>query len=114
MPERIDPAWAWQPYRPDRERPWDVKRVGHLYRRAGFGAAQAELTEGVRIGVDATIDGFFAARPSADLDAAWETLKQSIAAANNGAQLPAAWVYRMLHTTQPLAEKLTLLWHDHF
>jgi uncharacterized protein (DUF1800 family) len=116
MPDapRIDPTWAWQRYRPDRERPWDIKRVGHLYRRAGFGATFAELSEGVRAGVEAAVDGFFSARPSADLDAAWETIKQSVSVTNNGVQLPAVWVYRMLHTPQPLIEKLTLLWHDHF
>jgi len=116
MPDtpRIDPVGAWERYRPDRERPWDIKRVGHLYRRSGFGATHVELEEGVRGGVDAAIDRLLDARPSADLDAAWETLKQSIGATNNGAQLPAGWVYRMLYSTQPLVEKTTLLWHDHF
>src|SRR5262249_29744258 len=39
----MDPRWAWQPYRPSAESPWDLKKVGHLYRRAGFGATWTEL-----------------------------------------------------------------------
>ena len=39
----IDPRWAWQPYRPSEENPWNLKRVGHLYRRAAFGANRGEL-----------------------------------------------------------------------
>ena len=34
----LDPAWAWAPFVPDGERPWNLAMAGHLYRRAGFGA----------------------------------------------------------------------------
>ena len=37
---KFDPDQAWQPYRPSAEAPWDSRRVGHLYRRAAFGAAR--------------------------------------------------------------------------
>ena len=40
---RIDPQWAWQRWRPSAEAPWDLKRAGHLYRRAAFGASWSEL-----------------------------------------------------------------------
>ncbi len=43
QPKTIDPRWAWQRYRPSDEAPWDLKRVGHLYRRAAFGATMDEL-----------------------------------------------------------------------
>ena len=39
---KIDPRWAWEPYQPSVKEPWNVARVGHLYRRAGFGANLAE------------------------------------------------------------------------
>src|SRR5688572_30418861 len=102
MPEkpRIDPAWAWQRYRAERERPWDLKKVGHLYRRAGFGATESQLDEGVRQGVDAAVDSFFSARADAELDAVWETLRDNLSQTNNGVQLPGAWLYRMLYTPQ--------------
>ena len=44
----VDPRWAWQPYRPSKDAPWDMRRVGHLYRRAAFGATYAELEAGVK------------------------------------------------------------------
>jgi len=33
----LDPKTAWQPYTPTAGDPWDARKVGHLYRRAGFG-----------------------------------------------------------------------------
>ena len=38
---------AWEPYSPTPSNPWDLRKVGHLYRRAGFGATQAELDAGL-------------------------------------------------------------------
>ena len=43
MAGRIDPRWAWQPYEPGAENPWDLKKVGHLLRRASFGATWEEM-----------------------------------------------------------------------
>ena len=42
--------------RPTGQSPWDVKKVGHLYRRAAFGATWAELEAGVKDGPEKTID----------------------------------------------------------
>ena len=39
---------AWEPYRPTADNPWDLPKVGHLYRRAAFGATWAELDSGRR------------------------------------------------------------------
>ncbi|MBV9125473.1 MAG: hypothetical protein JO112_19165 [Planctomycetes bacterium] len=39
----IDPRWAWAPYEPSDKSPWDIRKVGHLYRRAAFGASWSEL-----------------------------------------------------------------------
>src|SRR5262245_19766105 len=33
----------WAPYAPDDKTPWDLLRVVHLHRRAGFAAGWAEL-----------------------------------------------------------------------
>ena len=38
----IDPRRAWEPYRPTADNPWDLRKVGHLYRRAAFGATWDE------------------------------------------------------------------------
>ncbi len=111
----VDPGWAWQPYRPTAAQPWNLARVGHLYRRAAFGATFAELEAGVKAGPEAVLDQLFKGGPGlADFDAEMGPLAQSIARANNGQQLRAWWLARMLYTPHPLQEKLTLFWHNHF
>lgn len=111
----IDSRWAWQPYRPSRENPWDVKKAGHLCRRAGFGATHAELQQAMRDGPDRTIDRLL--QGGSDLrtfERESNSLADSIKETNNGQQMTAWWLYRMLYTPHPLREKLTLFWHDHF
>ena len=50
-----DAKTAWEPYKPTGENPWDRRKVGHLYRRAGFGATAAELDAGVKDGPEKTL-----------------------------------------------------------
>jgi len=113
--EPLDPQWAWQRYQASAESPWDVRKVGHLYRRAAFGATAAELDEGVRLGPERTIELLLNGRTGAD-DRSGDTnsLIPAIRQANNGNQLSAWWLYRMLYASHPLREKLTLFWHNHF
>ena len=40
----VDPEWAWAGYEPDEQRPWNLARAGHLYRRAAFGANSVSYT----------------------------------------------------------------------
>jgi uncharacterized protein (DUF1800 family) len=110
-----DPRTAWEPYRPGPDAPWNVERVGHLYRRAAFGANTAELEAGLKDGPEKTLDRLLSGGPGADdFEKSTATLAQNIAKGNNGRQLSAWWLYRMLYTPHPLLEKLTLFWHNHF
>jgi hypothetical protein len=111
----IDPRWAWLPYRPSREAPWDIQRVGHLYRRATFGATYAELEAGLKAGPEALIAQLLKGGPGlSEFDAEMEPLSQNIARYNDATHMPAWWLTRMLHSPHPLQEKITLLWHNHF
>jgi uncharacterized protein (DUF1800 family) len=113
----IDPAWAWEAYKPSDKAPWDARRVGHLYRRAAFGATAAELEAGVKDAPDKVVDRLLKggdAKAQADYDAVSDQMARSIAASNSGAQLRAWWVHRMLYSPHPLQEKMTLFWHNHF
>ena len=56
MEEIIDPRWAWALYTPDAKNPWNLKKVGHVYRRAAFGANWDELQAGVKLGPAKLID----------------------------------------------------------
>src|SRR6476660_681911 len=112
---RIDPRWAWEPYQPNAKAPWDLKRAGHLCRRAAFGATSAELEAPLKKGPHKAIDDLLAGGPGQDaFDQQTEALAESIVRANNGLQLRDWWLYRMLYTPHPLREKLTLFWHNHF
>jgi uncharacterized protein (DUF1800 family) len=112
MASNIDPGWAWDVYRPSADAPWDSKKVGHLYRRAAFGATWPELEAGLKDGPQRTIDVLL--RGGSTSDALTAQMERSIVQANNGRQASAWWLYRMLYSHHPLREKLTLFWHNHF
>lgn len=116
MANSIDPRRAWERYTPNGRRPWDLKAVGHLYRRAAFGATWDELQDGLKHGPDRLIDRLLAGcAPSPVYDAETEKFLASAARKfNTGPQASAWWLYRMLHGGHPLREKLTLFWHNHF
>ncbi|HLJ95839.1 MAG TPA: DUF1800 domain-containing protein [Gemmataceae bacterium] len=115
MTEAIDPRWAWEPYQPSEQSPWDLKRVGHLYRRASFGATWSELEQGLQAGPGPTIDRLLKGDPPrGDFEEQTAEMARSITRANNGQLARAWWLYRMLLSPHPLREKLTLFWHNHF
>jgi uncharacterized protein (DUF1800 family) len=115
MADVTDPRRAWEPYRPSAESPWDLKKAGHLFRRASFGATWAELQTAVREGPDATIDRLLRGGPgSDDFERETDALAAGIARINSGTQARAWWLYRMLYSPHPLRERLTLFWHNHF
>ena len=114
QPQAIDPRTAWERYRPSTESPWDLKKVGHLYRRAAFGASLEEMQSAVRDGPDRTISALLEGRADAEADRLWTTMSRSLAEANSADQISALWLYRMLYSPHPLREKLTLFWHNHF
>lgn len=41
-PKRVASEQFWRPYTPSKETPWDLRRVVHLHRRAGFAATVRE------------------------------------------------------------------------
>jgi uncharacterized protein (DUF1800 family) len=113
--KQIDPAWAWEAYKPSGKAPWDLRRAGHLYRRAAFGATAAELDAAVKDGPAKTIAILLKGGPNQEgYDAVSRQMAHSIAETNNGAQLRAWWLHRMLYSPHPLQEKMTLFWHNHF
>ena len=63
MATSIDPRWAWEPYQPTDKEPWDLKKVGHLYRRAGFAATWPELESAVQGGPEKAVDRLLEGNP---------------------------------------------------
>lgn len=114
MAEPINPRWAWEPYQPSDKSPWDIKKVGHLYRRAAFGATLDELQTGVKAGPDKLITELLkgdASKSEFDPD---RDLAGRIKKANSGTQARSWWLRRMLDSPHPLRERMTLFWHNHF
>jgi uncharacterized protein (DUF1800 family) len=109
----------WAPYSPDEKAPWNVQRVVHLHRRAAFAATWAEVQRDLADGPAASIDRLLAGKSrSQGVPAAFEKaalgLADAAVASLEPGPLKAWWVYRMLFGPDPLAERLTLLWHNHF
>jgi uncharacterized protein (DUF1800 family) len=108
---------TWEPYTPTPDNPWDSRKVGHLYRRAGFGATKAELDAGVKAGHEKTLDLVLNGRPDSEDFTSTSDFMASDRSIPSGApqnRLSAWWLDRMLKTAYPLHEKMTLFWHNHF
>lgn len=114
MPDKIDPRWAWERYQPIADSPWDLRKAGHLYRRAAFGATMDELQRAVQMGPERAVTQLLDGRADAEGDQVWGMVTRGLSQFNQGDQLPAAWLYRMLYSQHPLREKMTLFWHNHF
>ncbi|APW63707.1 DUF1800 domain-containing protein [Paludisphaera borealis] len=109
----------WSPYRPADAEPWNLERAWTLRRRAGFAATWAELerdlADGPEKAVDRVLDGScrLAGVPS-DFARTAELLGDAAAGSSDARRLQAWWLFRCLFTHDPLQERLTLAWHDHF
>jgi uncharacterized protein (DUF1800 family) len=108
----------WAVYEPDDKAPWDLGRVVHLHRRAGFAATWAELQrdrkDGLKASVDRLLKGTASAHSPDGFGSTADLLADAAVAAGDLGRLKAWSVYRALFGPDPLGEKLTLLWHNHF
>ena len=110
-----DPGWAWTPYEPDSERPWNLPRVGHLYRRAAFGADATQLQQALSDGPQAAVDRLLEPEADvADFNRTFDRYRPSPGSGGSANELRAWWLRRMIATPHPLLEKMTLFWHGHF
>ena len=109
----------WKPYVPAPCCPWNVRRVVHLHRRAGFAATWPEIQRDLTDGPAASIERLLTGRARdgsvpADYTGRVGRLEELAVASRLPANLRAAWIYRMLYGPDPLGERLVLLWHNHF
>ena len=110
------PTEIWKPYQPTTSDPWDLRKVAHLHRRAGFSATWSELQRDVALGPDESITRLLNAPPVSSAEAdTYAGLRRSLGVQPDSAdRLQAYWLHRMLLGSDPLREKMTLFWHDHF
>jgi len=109
----------WEPYEPGGQSLWDVRRVVHLHRRAGFAATwseiQRDLKDGPQAGVTRLIKG--GARVEGTIENFEQTadeIGEAAVLSDNPDRLKAWWIFRMLFSPDPLGERLALMWHNHF
>jgi uncharacterized protein (DUF1800 family) len=93
--------------------------VVHLHRRAGFAATWNELQRDLKDGPKAAIDRLLGGNSRIegvpkDFTATSTMLLERAAQDGDVNRLKAWWIYRMLFGPDPLGERLTLMWHNHF
>ncbi len=109
----------WAPYVPDEAAPWDLRRVVHLHRCGGFAATWDELHRDLKDGPEASVGRILEGKSRSqgvpdDFAEIADRLADLALAAPEPNRLKGWWVYRMLCGPDPLAERLTLMWHNHF
>ena len=111
-------ASRWVPYEPTDAAPWDLRRVVHLHRRAAFAASWGEIQRDLAEGPERAIDRICQGQTRDDaidgFDQMASTIGDAARASGSPGRLKAWWLYRMLMTPDPLGERLTLMWHNHF
>ena len=90
----------------------EIQLMAHLMRRAGFGAPFEELEARVAKGYEATVEELLRAEEKPD----WEedVARRHMIGGHLGNAMPEIqgfWMQRMIATTRPLQEKMTLFWH---
>jgi uncharacterized protein (DUF1800 family) len=121
---------AWAPYEPTEAEPWNLERVVHLHRRAGFAANWNEIERDLVDGPQKAVDRLVtekanptpedqagrdrSKRQSDDFETMSRTIGDAAVASGSPNRLKAWWLYRMLFSPDPLGERLTLMWHNHF
>jgi uncharacterized protein (DUF1800 family) len=109
------PKGAWALYAPDAKAPWGLRRVAHLHRRAGFAATWKELQRDIKDGPAKSIDRLLQGQSREEVPRDFCFVADQLASsAGDPPRLKAWWVYRMYWSPDPLSERLTLLWHNHF
>jgi uncharacterized protein (DUF1800 family) len=105
----------WAPYQPTARDPWDLGKVAHLHRRAGFGATWAELHRDLRDGPAASVNRLLGPpAQTTEEQQVLESLRQGVLSSEDGERLKAWWLYRIVFDNDPLWEKMALFWHGHF
>ncbi|MCK5943897.1 MAG: DUF1800 family protein, partial [Planctomycetes bacterium] len=99
-----------RPFEPSRREPFDLRKVSHLLRRAGFAASLATRKRLAKQGLDAALAHVLEQRADPEA-AAWHDAAVAFADIDR----VRGWrVWQALRGRRPLRERLSYFWHDHF
>ena len=91
------------------------RNAAHLLRRAQFGVSAAEILRAEKDGLAATLHRLTTIQEETeDFSFTTRLLRQAAYDTGDISDLRAWWLHRMHYSTNPLEEKLTLFWHNHF
>lgn len=110
---------AWPPYSTSSQSIWNLRRVVHLHRRAGFNATWSELQRDLAGDPQEAVTRLLQGKARSDgqpsdFNSTAGLLTDAAVASGQDRRLKASWIFRMLFGPDPLGERLVLLWHDHF
>jgi hypothetical protein len=110
---------SWPAYIPSEKEPWNLRRVIHLHRNAGFAATWEELQRDLKDGPEGSINRLLSGQARAggvpeEFERRAARLADAAISSGDPYRLKAWWIYRMLFGPDPLTERLTLFWHNHF
>ena len=112
-----------KPYTPAN---YSFEDAAHLSRRMGFGGTVQEIETLRKLGPAAAVENLMRATNDDgtednphDLEARFKELVDGGQSPNRATAIvvptvQAWWMYKLVHSTQPFKEKLTLFWHGHF
>lgn len=89
------------------------RRFAHLFRRAGFGATPAQISQAMAASGDEDTAFNLAVDGLLNYGAVAEVPDQVVVDTSRDS-LVKWWLDRMVRTRRPLLEKMVLFWHDHF
>ena len=93
----------------------DIELMGHLIRRAGFGATRDEIEQYAAHGYDATVDMLMdTGRPDGIQIDLIRRYHPDHSGGLGMSGFGAYWLHRMINSRTPLVEKVSLFWHGVF
>ena len=108
------------PYVPTPDKPWNARRVAHLYRRLGFGATYAQIQQGLLLTPSALVDQLLDTAATAPLPATptWGNWTSVQYGNDTGLifqhikELKRTWMADILG--EGIRAKMAFFWSDHF
>tara|TARA_B100000686_G_scaffold56027_1_gene60345 strand:- start:2318 stop:3757 length:1440 start_codon:yes stop_codon:yes gene_type:complete len=93
----------------------DEALIGHLLRRAGFGAGKMDIDRFVKLGYEQTVDWLLDFNEEDDVnDALVRRYHPDKSVTHDNAGAGGYWLYRLVTAKNPLREKIGLFWHTIF
>lgn len=94
---------------------WGSDEAAHLLGRAQFGFTPTELDQAAAAGLRDSVNQLLSSRPEQhEFQQAESALRKTALATGEVADLKIWWLYRMWSSANPVLEKMSLFWHNHF